>query len=247
MKNEVVRFACNGCGECCKTRLIPLTLEEAKGWLNRGGDVAIILEAFDESTWAETGQFNHSAQRAVEVTSGDARIRVIAVFAGNALTQCPSLGEDNRCGIYDERPLVCRIYPMEINPFIALRPEEKICPPEVWQSGDILFSDRIVDPTLYDHVQRSRQADRDDAKAKIAICEAIGFLVASWKGNALAIYLPNREVLLRALNTPDSGASGSESSHWKIRTENIELKNSLISSGVELDLAEQTDYILHPL
>src|SRR3546814_8575294 len=37
-----------------------------------------------------------------------------------------------RCGNYAERPRICRIYPLEARPFIDLRPESKLCPPEAW-------------------------------------------------------------------------------------------------------------------
>lgn len=248
MENNAIRFACNGCGICCKGRLIPLTLNETRQWLQRGHEVAVILEAFDESTWAlEPRQFAHSAQRAVEVTSGDARIRVVAVLAGNALQQCQNLGEDDRCGIYDERPLVCRIYPMEINPFIVLRPENKICPPEVWEEGEILFTDRIVDPALADQVERSRQADRDDAQAKIAICEAMGLNIAAWKGNALAVYLPDRAQLFEAIRSYDTGIAAPVHPDWKVRVDAPALRQQLHQVGVALDDRLQTEYIFHAL
>lgn len=175
MQNNSIRFACNGCGICCKGRLVPLTLNETRQWLERGHEVAIILEAFEQSIWtAGPQQFAHAAGRAVEVPCGNSHVRAVAVFAGNALVQCQSLGDDGCCGIYEERPLVCRIYPAEINPFIALDRENKICPPEVWEEGEVLFTDRIVDPVLADQIERSRQADREDAQAKIALCEALG-------------------------------------------------------------------------
>ena len=85
MQNNAIRFACNGCGVCCKGRLIPLTLNETRQWLGRGHEVAVILEAFNESNWvSQPQQYAHSARRAVEVGSGEARIRVVAVLAANA-------------------------------------------------------------------------------------------------------------------------------------------------------------------
>jgi Fe-S-cluster containining protein len=248
MENNPIRFACNGCGICCKGRLIPLTLDEARQWLRRGDEVAIILEAFDESTWAsEPQQFAHSARRAVEVSSGDARIWVVAVLAGNALEQCPSLREDDLCGIYEERPLVCRIYPMEINPYIALNPKCKICPPEVWETGEILFTDRVVDPTLADQIELSRQADRDDAQAKIAVCEAIGLNVAAWKGNAIVVYLPDREQLSETISRYDTGMGAPGLQDWKVRVDAPDLREKLRQVGVALDDRLPADYIFHGL
>ncbi|GAB7528330.1 YkgJ family cysteine cluster protein [Pseudomonas sp. 3A(2025)] len=248
MQNNAIRFACNGCGVCCKGRLVPLTLNEARQWLARGGEVAVILEAFDESMWPlESQQYAHSAQRAVEVPSGDAQIQVIAVLAGNALVQCPSLGEDNRCGIYEQRPLVCSIYPMEINPFIGLRPQDKICPPDVWERGEVLFSDRIVDPVLADQVQRSRQADRDDAWAKISLCADLGLNIAAWKGNALAVYLPDRVQLHEAIERFDQGAGASIDSHWRVRVDDVQLRHTLHQSGIDTHDTLTGRYIFHPL
>ncbi|MCS4314185.1 Fe-S-cluster containining protein [Pseudomonas sp. BIGb0381] len=247
IKNHVTRFTCNGCGICCKGRLIPLTLQEAEQWLNRGGNVAVILEAFDTSAFPLPEHYNHSVQRAVDVASGEARIQVIAIFAGNALTQCPSLGEDNRCTIYEDRPLVCRIYPMEINPFLTLRPEEKVCPPEVWESGEVLWSDRVVDPVLEDQIQRSRQADRDDAKAKVSVCAALGMSVAAWKGNALAVYLADRAQLQQAISLVRAGGDVPANVSWKVRVDDADLHTRLQGAGVELDLRAQTEYIFHSL
>ncbi|WP_426116786.1 YkgJ family cysteine cluster protein [Pseudomonas sp. DSP3-2-2] len=243
--NNVMRFTCNGCGTCCKGRLIPLTLQEAEEWLNRGGNVAVILEAFDRSVFPLPEHYAHSVQRGVNVVSGKAHIQVIAIFAGNALTQCPSLGADNRCGIYEDRPLVCRIYPMEINPFLTVRPEEKVCPPEVWESGEVLCSDRAVDPVLEDQIRRSRQADRDDAKAKVSVCAAMGMSVAAWKGNALAVYLADRMQLRQAISLVRSGGDVPETVSWKVRVDDADLHARLHVADLELDLRAQTEYIFH--
>lgn len=246
-KNNVTRFACNGCGTCCKERLIPLTLQETEAWLNRGGNIAVILEAFDTSVFSLPAHYNHSVQRAVDVASGDARIQVIAIFAGNALIQCPSLGEDNHCTIYEDRPLVCRIYPMEINPFLMLRPEEKVCPPEVWEVGEVICSDRIVDPVLEDQIQRSRQADREDAKAKVLVCAAMGMSVAAWKGNALAVYLADRAQLQQAISLVRESGDVPENVQWKVRVDDADLHTRLHGAGIELDLRAETEYIFHSI
>ncbi len=66
------------------------------------------------------------------------------------------LARQDRCGIYEERPLVCRIYPAEISPFITLDPADKVCPPEMWEAGEIIVSDRLVDPVLLIKIAQSR-------------------------------------------------------------------------------------------
>ncbi len=249
MENNAIRFACNGCGVCCKGRLIPLTLYETRQWLKRGHEVAILLEAFDELNWSSSLQeLAHAKGRAVEVISGDASIHVIAVFAGNALNSCQNLGENNLCSIYDDRPLVCRIYPAEINPFITLDPASKICPPEVWDEGEVLFTDRIIDPILENQIERSRKADREDARAKIALCEILGLNVAAWKGNAFTVYLLDREQLLDAFVFYDALMRASQiRTDWKVRVDNPVLRQQLQQIGVALDGQAGADYIFHPL
>lgn len=199
MGNNAIRFACNGCGTYRKGWLVPLTLYETRQWLKRGHEVAILLKVFDELYWSLSQQeFAHAKGRAVEATSGDASIHVIARFAGNSLNSYQNLGDNKNRGIYGERPLVCRIYPAEINSFITLNPANKICTPDVWEEGEVLFTVRIIDPALVKHIERSQKADRDDARAKIALCEILGLNVAAWKGNAFTVYLLDREQLLVA-------------------------------------------------
>ena len=247
MENTAIRFACNGCGVCCKGRLVPLTLDESRQWLKRGHDVAVILEAFDESLWPqEPAKHLHNARRAAEVDSGTAKISVVAIFAGNALTQCPNQDEQGLCGIYEERPLVCRIYPVEISPFVELNPSEKICPPTVWEEGEIIFSDRIVDP-LASQVEQSRHADRADARAKVAICESMGMTVAAWKEDALVVYLPGRDELLAAIQAHDSGFGTSGTGSWSVGVEDAALRKHVSDSGIQIDTSEAKTYIFHEL
>ncbi|WP_122279702.1 YkgJ family cysteine cluster protein [Pseudomonas syringae group genomosp. 3] len=248
MDNPAIRFACNGCGVCCKGRLIPLTLREARQWLHRGHDVAVVLEAFDQTTWPPgSPQYAHSFLRGAEVSSGSTYVTVVAVFTGNAISQSPNLGDDDRCGIYHERPLVCRIYPVEINPFIPMEPESKACPPQVWEAGEVIFTDRIIDPVLERQVQESRSADRADALAKVAVCESLGLKVAAWKGNALAVYQPDRIKLIEAIDAYDSGIGTRLTAGWRVRVDNLDLINKLQRAGVALEAGGQQEYIFQEL
>lgn len=218
-------------------------MKEAEEWLTRGDDVAVMLEAFSLSTGPEvSAEYRHNANRAATVSTSNEHINVIAVFAGNALTQCPNLQADNLCGIYEERPLVCRIYPMEINPFIELRADNKLCPPESWESGDILCTDGVANPPLRRMIDQSKQADREDASAKVAICESLGMSVASWKGDGLVVHLPQREALLGAIQARDSNGSTS-AGQWKVRTDNHDLRQQLVEAGVPLADEHSSNYL----
>lgn len=235
MSDSDVRFGCIGCGACCTGRYIPLTLDEAQQWLERGDDVGILVEAFDSATWPSSpNAYQHQLLRSTEVRSGKSKMQVIAIFAGRAIPKCPNLKSDGLCNIYDARPLVCRIYPMEINPFIELIPESKDCPPVAWEEGEILVSDRVLEPVMSRNIASSRAADRSDAIAKTAVCEELGITVAAWKYNGLAIYSPVREDLLAAITKVKSITQPSLGSDWMVRTDDADLSQRLMASDFNL-------------
>lgn len=236
------RFACVGCGACCRGRFVPLTLSEARAWLRRGHRVAVMLEAFDETLWPPGApQYPYNLQRSAPVQCGSATVQVTAILAANALPECPNLQSDGLCSIYTERPLVCRIYPQEISPFIPLQASSKDCPPDSWEQGELIASDYA----LAANVQQSRQADREDADAKVALCEALGLTTAAWKSNGLAIYQPPVTDLLQAIES--LGSQLASRLPWRIQARDTELRTYLHSQSLALDEREQLDYIFHPL
>lgn len=239
-------FHCVGCGACCKGRFIPLTLDEARHWLRRGYDVAVLLEAFEQGTWPQSAEaYAYNVRRATPVECGGQTLQVTAIFAGQAIPRCPNLREDDLCGIYAERPQVCRIYPMEINPFIELRTGDKDCPPPAWAPQGLLATDG--DAELNRAIEHSRQADRADAARKVAACVALGLTTAAWKGNGLAIYFPAREALQGALDALDTPATVAATASWQVRAQAPELRTRLAGMGVALDDRETVDYLFHPV
>jgi hypothetical protein len=220
---------------------VPLTLNEAVTWLKRGHAVAVMLEAFDVSLWpAGSPEFTYNAGRSAAVPCASGTLRVTVILAANALPECPNLQQDGLCSIYHERPLVCRIYPMEINPFIRFEPTAKDCPPESWEQGTLLASDQGL-ATL---VQQSRQADRDDARRKVALCETLGLTVAGWKGNGLVIHQPLVEDLLAACERINDDAVPA-SSAWQIRADDAALVQHLKDHALPLADPAPDNYIFH--
>lgn len=236
------RFACVGCGACCKGRFVPLTLAESAQWLRRGHSVAILIEAFDESAWPPGApEFDYNILRSASVKCGEGSLNVVVILAANVIPRCPNLGDDDLCSIYLERPLVCRIYPMEINPFITLSPATKDCPPESWERGNLLASDR----ELTNQILRSRQADRHDAQLKVNLCEALGMTVAAWKGNGLAIYMPTVKDMLSAIDS--LGSQDRDQQLWRITGQNIELLAVIKGRSLAVEEPSSTAYFFHQL
>lgn len=200
------RFSCTGCGKCCTDHHVPLTLSEARSWAEDGGQVIVLLEAFLKdgavlhNLALSEQQQTHARRRSLPVLCGSAQAYVSVTFAAFNAGRCRNLGSDNRCGIYAQRPLVCRIYPMEINPHIPLRPQAKECPSEAWETGPALIhGGHLVDQQLAGLIEQSRQADRDEIAAKALICSRLGIRTAALKGDGFTTYLPRTADFLAAL------------------------------------------------
>ena len=105
--------------------------------------------------------------RSFPVPCGSSEARVTAILVGIVSGACMNLDKDMKCRIYERRPLVCRIYPAEISPFVQFNTAAKACPPEAWQSEQVLLVDgQPIDPVLQSLIEQSRQTDRDEALKK---------------------------------------------------------------------------------
>jgi Fe-S-cluster containining protein len=59
-------------------------------------------------------------------------------------------GGHDRCGIYAERPVVCRSYPMSLWRDAVVQRDDALCPPASWSAGDVAL------PAWRDALQRQR-------------------------------------------------------------------------------------------
>jgi Fe-S-cluster containining protein len=190
------------CGGCCHDLRLPLTVAEATAWIERGGTVELLCEAIPWESEPAPDQLvaAHKRRRSFPATSGALPIRVIVVLAARFERGCPNLLSDMRCGIYDERPLVCRIYPAEINPFIALEPTHKMCPPQAWSvPTPFMRGGQIIDAQVAEDIAKSRAGDQHDAPLKARICEMLGIDIAAFSTLGFAVHHPERAALLDAL------------------------------------------------
>jgi Fe-S-cluster containining protein len=234
-----VNFSCVGCGKCCTGHHVPLTLSEARQWAEDGGEIIVLVEAFLENGLGlPEVQREHAHRRSRLVPSGATQAYVAITFAAYNPGRCRNLDENQLCRIYERRPLVCRIYPMEINPHIPLKPEAKDCPPEAWQSGvPLLAGGRLVDPALAGLIERSRQADRDDIGAKEAICALLGIRTAALKGDGFTAYFPDRTAFADAARQVESTPADAAGA-WVFHVSGEPVVAQLEAAGAELASAE---------
>jgi len=216
-----LHFDCTMCGRCCRDLHLPLTLDEALTWIADGHDVEVLCVAMP---WpveppADNAEAAYRRTRSFVAHSGLLRIRINVILAADLVGACPNLSADLRCVIHPRRPLVCRIYPYEINPFVALQPADKACPPEAWHADrPLLQSDRgSVSATLQADVQAARKAAMDGVGARQRLCEELGVNTAAVVNEGYVIHAVDRGKLNEALQRVlASGAQAAPERHWDL-------------------------------
>jgi Fe-S-cluster containining protein len=244
------QFACVGCGRCCTDHHVPLTLSEALQWAADGGSLIILTEAFLANGYGVSeAQLSHATRRSAVVQSGSTQAHVAITFAAYNVGPCRNLDAQKLCRIYERRPLVCRIYPMEINPHIPLNPNAKDCPPESWTQGpELIVGGTLVDTELGRLIEQSRHADREDIGAKEAICQRLGIAVTALKGNGFVAYLPDMDAFAKAVvDLVDGNVSVAENLGWAFHVAGDAVVDTLQSAGAALVTGEPAGYMFIPL
>lgn len=235
-------FECTMCGKCCHDLKLPLSVAEATAWLERGSNIQILCEAvpWPEEPAADNAPAQHKRGRSFAASSGELPLRVVVILVGAFTGACPHLGADLRCGIYETRPRVCRIYPAEINPFVTLAPEQKLCPPEAWtpERPVLAIDQKIVDATTFELIQQSRQTDMADTAAKALLCAYLDIDTAALANEGLAVFSPPRDTALGALYAAcDAALADASLPSWKIVSNRAATVETLLSIGALGELA----------
>jgi len=230
-----IRFACTQCGSCCRNTKIPLTAAEAVGWLRDGNRVQIICEA---SPWmtdasAEDPRAAHVKRRSFAARSGSLSLRIVVMLVANVVGECPNLLRDMRCGIYARRPLVCRIYPAEINPIVELEIAKKACPPEAWTADRPLLmrnGNLAIDEVRGD-VQRWRETDARESGVREGLCRALGLTDAAVAREGFVVHSPASDSLLAGLLAALHADSPPAVTDWRLVTDRDDTFARLAADG----------------
>jgi Fe-S-cluster containining protein len=234
-----LRFSCTLCGRCCHGLRLPLGLAEARTWLSEGGTVELFCEAipWPQEMPADDGMAQHKRKRSFPAASGSLPVRVIVSLLASFPGACPNLRSDMTCGIYERRPMACRIYPAEVNPFIAVDPGQKLCPPEAWEADTPLQTETggWADATVADAVDRRRGSDYREADAKGRLCEWLGINAAGLTNEGVVTYTPERSRFLAALDAISAEhETESDRSPWIMVSHRDRTLSLLASAGADL-------------
>jgi len=230
-----VHFNCTQCGKCCHGSKIPLTVAEAIKWLNRSHEVQLLCEA---SPWPvaldSEPRASHFKRKSFAAMSGSMPTRVVAMLLANVVGPCPNLLADNRCGIYQDRPLVCRVYPAEINPFVVFEREKKACPPEAWSADQSLppRGGNLINEETLKAIQASQDADASEADIKRRLCLALNVVDTALVHEAALLYSPTGEDLLSGLAFAiATDSEPAEMTQWRFVSDQADTLASLSASG----------------
>ena len=231
-----IHFSCTQCGNCCRNLKLPLGVADAIRWATAGHPIQVICQAAPTPQPADLpdAAHQHFRRRAFRATSGSVPVDVAVILAADNAGQCPNLREDQQCGIYADRPAVCRVYPAEINPFIELSPASKACPAQAWEPGNPLYQrgGKLLDAVLREDIEQARAANNAEAAVKGLVCEFLGITAAARMGEGFVIYSPESGPLLAALAQATApGAPLPGDAPWEFLSDRAESLGSLKASG----------------
>lgn len=237
-----VDFDCTQCGNCCHGLRLPLSVAEAIAWLDRGDEVQILCEGIP---WPgdPPPDDQHAAnkrRRSFAAMSGALPSRIVVTLAASFADACPHLRPDMLCGIYESRPDVCRIYPAEVNPFIALVPANKACPPQAWDAGrsPLLRGGFLVDAGLRSLVQQTRNTTQADVVAKARLCALLDIQATAMANEGFVVHSPSRDRLSHALRAlSDAPLVALAPADWQFVSDSIHTVAALAEVGASSSLA----------
>lgn len=214
-------------------------MAEAADWLRRGHQVQVICEAIpwvQEPDPANTVA-THKRTLSFAAMSGQLPIRVLVYLVASFHGPCPNLGVQNQCEVYPSRPLTCRIYPAEVNPFVAIDPDRKACPPQAWEAKVPLMTD-----ALYADVRAFRQRSVAEVEHKAWLCKQLGICTSAISNQGYAIHTPAQTDLLQLLLTATTPDGAAPDNSWVLLTHVAENVQTLRETGALCENAGHLDH-----
>ena len=198
-----VHFGCTQCGKCCIGLKLTLSIDEAIVWSEQGRPVQILIEArpqFDAPD-PEDELARFELERTFPAVCGDLPIRVGMVLATAFDGPCPNLQPDLRCGQYEQRPRICRTYPLPARPLAQLEPASRLCPPEAWRSDlpVLTTGGEIADEDMRSIIADHRRALIEDAPALQAVSKLLGCFRAGLADEGFVVLSPAPADLAKGL------------------------------------------------
>lgn len=235
-----ISFDCTQCGRCCHDLRLTLSVAEAQAWAGRGHRVDLLAEAWPwaDDAGADDPVMQWRAATSFATSVGDVPFRINLRLVAHHDGPCPHLLPDMRCGNYQHRPRICRIYPLESRPFEAMIPARRKCPPEAWAPGlPVIERDGVaVNAEAAMVLAAHRAAQVADVITKAHIAAVLGFADAALAGEGLAVCEVAPAALLEAIEAAEA-LDDLPDQHWTIVTNRATTHAMLVDLDCPVRLA----------
>ncbi|MCJ2178802.1 YkgJ family cysteine cluster protein [Novosphingobium album (ex Hu et al. 2023)] len=246
-----IHFDCTQCGKCCQNLRLTLSVDEAIGWAGRGHTVQLLTEALPWVSEPDTADARvlYDRDRSFPAMSGSVAFRIAAVPVAHHIGPCPNLQPDMRCSNYEQRPRICRIYPLESRPFIGLDPASRLCPPEAWAPAFPVLerNGKIADTETANIVAEHRRTAVDDVPVLTMACHALGVSTAAFANEGFAVHTFDPQKLaeaLRAVRDANPNQNAPAPQPWTVATNRRSTLTMLAGAGCEAALVQRgADYL----
>lgn len=108
---KYLKFRCTECGNCCSDTIVPVTDEDVRRIMHGTG-----LKARDVATFYKSSDFDDSGD-GLEFANLDGGRRTLGLRKRmddeNGREACKFF-KDNRCSVYQDRPVTCRVWPFTL-------------------------------------------------------------------------------------------------------------------------------------
>jgi len=234
-------FECTKCGKCCHDLKLTLCVEEAIPWAERGHSVQMLVQAHpwlsDPEPSDDHAKYIHN--RTFPAMSGHVPVRIDIVLVSGYQGPCPHLQTDMSCGQYEQRPRICRIYPLPSRPFVDLEISKRSCPTEAWHSNlPVLMTEgRVADDEKAQNLADHRRALIDDVPTLQTASSLLGVSRAAFPNEGFAVVTPHSATLALALRAALlENATYSVPRQWTYVTNLKSTQVTLDAAGCKVEL-----------
>ncbi|MFA5049405.1 MAG: YkgJ family cysteine cluster protein [Candidatus Micrarchaeia archaeon] len=151
--------ACSKCqANCCKSYLIALTSFDLRRIYKK-------TNSLDFFTTINADNFDTCLAQSFILFEKDAPKEYFLVLSRKKNGSCIFLGKDNLCAIYNERPIVCRIYPFR------------------YRNEKILYKDKIKCPAEWEITPKIKEEFLKAHKMQLEELKSFGARCREWNAN----------------------------------------------------------------
>ena len=110
--DKYLKFRCTECGNCCSDTLVPITDEDMRRMVKGTG-----LDPFDICSFYKADDFEDKGEglEFANLDGGPKTLGLRKKFDKDNDRDSCKFFKDNRCSVYESRPVTCRVWPFTLS------------------------------------------------------------------------------------------------------------------------------------